>query len=86
MIGQQFGMEDLDQIGQHHFWVDNAHFPVLVATVGTQARIVVPEVAGLESGEIGIARVTGQQLLDSGNPPGINPKFRVARCIIDLLE
>ncbi|MCP4249493.1 MAG: hypothetical protein GY778_20825 [bacterium] len=40
VVGEQAGMEDLDQVGEHQVGTGGAGLPVVVAAVGTAAGVV----------------------------------------------
>ena len=87
MRGHEIGVEDGHQIGQHQMGIGHARFVIVVAAIGVFIAIVVPDIAGLEGGEIAKAAVQRQQVGARVNAKGLDqPDVRVKAAFEGDLE
>ena len=83
----EIGVEDRHQIGQHQMRIGHARFVVVVAAIGVFIAIVVPDIAGLEGGDIAKAAVQRQQVGARVDAEGFDqPDVRVKAAFEGYLE
>ena len=87
MFRQQFRVKNLDQVGQYDFGAGNADLPIFIAPTGAEAGVVVPNIAILYGGKVGVAALFGQQFRHCRRAaPAVDPEIRRLGNVVDFFK